>query len=56
MKISCLEHVKNGPACKDKWNMISSDFKKIFDFMAGIGQNQDDWAMNVKKKQCSITL
>ncbi len=28
----CLEHVKNG---------LTSNFKKKFDFMASIGQNQD---------------
>jgi hypothetical protein len=43
-------HVRNGLACKDKWSMIASDFKKIFDFMVRIGQNQDYWAMNIQEK------
>ncbi len=30
-KGSCLEHVKNGLTCKDKWSSITSNFKKIFD-------------------------
>ncbi len=50
MKVGCLEHVKNGPTCKDKWSTISSNFKKIFNFMVGIGQNQDYWAMNAQKR------
>lgn len=41
MKEGCSEHVKNGLTCKDKWNSITSNFKKKFDFMASIGQNQD---------------
>lgn len=41
MKECCLEHVKNGLTCKDKWSSITSNFKKKFDFMASIGQNQD---------------
>jgi hypothetical protein len=47
VKVGCLKHVKNGPTCKDKWNTISSNFKNIFNFMVGTGQNQDYWAMSV---------
>ncbi len=50
MNVSCSMHVKNGLACKDKWNMIASDFKKIFDFMVCIRQNQDYWAMNIQER------
>jgi hypothetical protein len=46
MKVGCSSHVLNDPTCKDKWTMISSNFKKIFNFMIGTGQNQDYWAMN----------
>jgi hypothetical protein len=42
MNAGCSTHVRNGPACKDKWTTITSDFKKIFDFMVGIGQNQEN--------------
>ncbi len=41
MKASYSEHTRNGPACKDKWHTIASDFKKIYDFMARTGNNQD---------------
>jgi hypothetical protein len=41
IKEGCLEHVKNGLTCKIKWSSITSNFKKIFDFIASIGQNQD---------------
>jgi hypothetical protein len=40
MNAHCSTHVENGPTCKDKWSTITSGFKKIFDFMVGIGQNQ----------------
>jgi len=42
MNAGCSTHVKNGPICKDKWNTITSDFKKIFDLVVGIGQNQEN--------------
>jgi hypothetical protein len=41
MKVGCSSHVLNDPACKDKWSMILSDFKNIFDFMTSTRQNQD---------------
>jgi hypothetical protein len=50
MKVGCSEHVKNGPTCKDKWSTISSNFKNIFNFMVGIGQNQDYWAMSAQER------
>lgn len=50
MKVGCSSHVPNDPTCKDIWSMISSNFKNIFDFMMGIGQNQDYWAMNAQEK------
>ncbi len=50
MKVGCSSHVPNDPACKDKWSMISSNFKKIFDLMTGTRQNQDYWAMNAQEK------
>ncbi len=42
MNAGCSTHVKNSPACKDKWSTITSDFKNKFDFMVGIGQNQEN--------------
>jgi hypothetical protein len=47
MNVGCSTHVKNNLASKDKWNMIASNFKKIFDFMVRIGQNQDYYAMDI---------
>ncbi len=41
MKTSYYEHLKNGPTCKDKWCTIINDFKKNYNFMACIGNNQD---------------
>lgn len=50
MKVGCTKHVKNGPTCKDKWSTISSNFKNIFNFMVGIGQNQDYRAMSAQER------
>lgn len=50
MNVGCSKHVKNGPTCKDKWSTISSNFKKLFNFMVSTGQNQDYWAMSAQKK------
>ncbi len=50
MKVGCSSHVPNDPTCKEKWSMISSNFKKIFDFMMGTRQNQNYWAMNAQEK------
>jgi hypothetical protein len=50
MNVGCSTHVRNSLACKDKWSMIASNFKNIFDFMVHIGQNQDYWAMNIEER------
>jgi hypothetical protein len=34
-------HLRNGPACKNKWGSLFGDFKKIYDYMASTGNNQD---------------
>jgi hypothetical protein len=49
MKEGCSEHVRSGPTCKDKWSSIASDFKKTFDFMASIRQNQKYWAVSTQE-------
>jgi hypothetical protein len=36
-------HMKNNPACKDKWGSIYGEFNNFFDH---IGQNEDCWAMS----------
>ncbi len=45
MEASYSEHMRNGPAFKDKWHTIASDFKKTYNFMACTGNNQDYWTM-----------
>jgi len=50
MNASCSKHARDGHAYKDKWSSIIIDFTKIFDFIVGIRQNQDYWAMNIQIK------
>jgi hypothetical protein len=56
MKTSCSEHLKNGPTCKDKWCTITNDFKKNYDFMACIENNQDYWEWEFMKELLPIFL
>ncbi len=32
MNVRCSTHLKNGVACKDKWDLITKKFKEIFDY------------------------
>ncbi len=41
MQFGCSQHMRNGLTCKDKWGTIVGKFKKIFDHMSVIGQNED---------------
>jgi hypothetical protein len=50
MEASYSEHMRNGPACKDKWDTIASDSKKIYNFMACTGNNQGYWTMGVQER------
>ncbi len=47
MKVGNLEQFRNDLACKDKWCNIASDFKKIYNFIACIRNNQDYWTMGI---------
>jgi hypothetical protein len=38
-------YVRNGATCKDKWAVIYSDFKRIFNYMNGTGSNEEYWHM-----------
>jgi hypothetical protein len=42
--------IRNGVACKNKWGAIASDFKKIYDYTLGTGNNQDYWSLNTTEK------
>ncbi len=32
MNVRCSIHLRNGVACKDKWDLITKEFKEIFDY------------------------
>jgi len=33
-------HPRNGSTCKDKWGFIYNNFKRIHDYMQGIGHSE----------------
>jgi hypothetical protein len=43
-------HMKNDSAYKNKWGSILKEFKKSFDHMSGIRQNEGYWAMSLQDK------
>jgi hypothetical protein len=43
----CLAHHKNGPLCKDQWDVILGKFKKIYDYMVRIEHNKKYWPMTI---------
>lgn len=36
--------------CKDKWNYINGNYKKIFDYHKGIGRNTSYWDLTMEKQ------
>jgi hypothetical protein len=40
-------HVRNGPTCKEKWTTRYSDYKRIWDYMVGMGHNEKFLDMSV---------
>jgi hypothetical protein len=50
MNVSLSLHMKNDLAYKDKWGSIFKKFKKKFNHMLGIGQNENYWAMSLQDK------
>jgi hypothetical protein len=39
MKVGCCTHPRNGPTCKNKWDVTIGDFKNIYDYKVRIGHN-----------------
>ncbi len=39
---------RNGKMCKDKWNSINGDYKKIFDCHKGMGHNTSYWDLSLE--------
>jgi hypothetical protein len=50
MATSFFEHTKKRPACKDKWGIISGDFKKVFSYMLQTTHNQNYWTLSPQEK------
>jgi hypothetical protein len=38
-------------ACKDKWQVLFSDYKKIVDYRKGTGHNEDYFRMGSRRKK-----
>jgi hypothetical protein len=41
MNVGHSLHLRNSPACKNKWGSLFGDFKKNYDYMASTGYNKD---------------
>jgi hypothetical protein len=41
---------RNSATCKDKWGVLPRDFKKIYEYKIGTGNNQNYWSMNMEEK------
>lgn len=41
MNLGFKTHLMNGLACKGKWSSIFGHIKKIYDYMASIGHNEE---------------
>jgi hypothetical protein len=50
MNVDNSTHLKNDLACKDKWNAIIGELKKIHDYNARTRKNEDHWNMNAQNK------
>jgi len=50
MSASFSQYLRNGLAYKNKWGSILGDFKKLFNYMLGIGHNEDYWALSSQEK------
>jgi hypothetical protein len=50
MNASFPTQLQNGITCKNKWGALIGDFKKIYDYKIGIGNNQDYWSLNLNEK------
>jgi hypothetical protein len=48
--VGSSQHLWNGPTYKDKWELISSEFKGIFDYMLRTIHNENDWTLNIQDK------
>jgi hypothetical protein len=45
-KTSC-----NGKMCKDEWNFLNDNYKRILDYYEGTSHNTSYWEMNLKEKE-----
>ncbi len=50
MASSHSAHVKNGPACKEKWTTLYIDYKWIQDYIVRMGHNEFFWNISIVDK------
>jgi hypothetical protein len=50
MNASFSIQLRNDVTWKDKWGALVGDFKKIYDYKTGAGNNQNYWSLNLNEK------
>lgn len=52
MKAGHSPCIRDGPSCKTKWNLVIPDYRRIADFHARTGTNEEAyWTMNAREHQ-----
>jgi hypothetical protein len=49
------DHYRGPQACKDKWNTLYGDYKKVKDYMGAIGNSKDYFQLSSKRRK-ELTL
>jgi hypothetical protein len=47
-----VRNPRNDIMCKDKWNSMNSNFKKLVDYCKGMGNHTCFWDLKYEKKEC----
>ena len=52
MHVGCSPYVRDGPACKTKWNQLIPDYKRIADYLNKIGRSIPDyWELSSNERR-----
>jgi hypothetical protein len=51
-KITKLKVPYNGKMCKDKWNGLNSNYKKVVDYHVGTSHHIPFWDLTIEKCSC----
>jgi hypothetical protein len=50
-KAGCLVYPRGGAACRDKWQTLFAEYKKIYDYKRRSGNNEDYFRMASKRRK-----